>query len=99
MGIDIPLILLSLTAIFCALDDVLVILIAKRIGGKLGLGLRIIGIGLFSILMYMVIDLVVIYFGWLNLIYYLVVHYVVETLSYIPIVIGLWLIFETLRRK
>ncbi len=95
--IDLSLGLLLLTAIFCAIDDVLIYLLIKKIGGTIGTGLKIVGFSLFAILIYMIIDLAVIYFGWLNVIYYLIAHYIIENISYLPMIVGLYIIFKAIR--
>jgi hypothetical protein len=95
--IDTPFILLLLTAAFCAVDDILIYLIVKKIGGTIGNGLKIVGFSLFAILIYMVIDLAVIYFGWLNAIYYLIAHYIIEMVAYLPMIVGLYIIFKAIR--
>ena len=95
--IDTPFILLLLTALFCAVDDILIYLMVKKIGGTIGTGLKIVGFSLFAILIYMVIDLAVIYFGWLNVIYYLVAHYIIEMVAYLPMIVGLYIIFKAIR--
>jgi len=95
--IDTAFVLLLLTALFCAVDDILIYLIVKKMGGTIGNGLKIVGFSLFAILIYMVIDLAVIYFGWLNVIYYLVAHYIIEMVAYLPMIVGLYIIFKAIR--
>ncbi|MGC8812698.1 MAG: hypothetical protein ACP5O8_03910 [Candidatus Aenigmatarchaeota archaeon] len=95
--IDPAFVLLLLTAVFCGVDDILIYLMVKKIGGTIGAGLKVVGFSLFAILIYMVIDLLVIYFGWLNAVYYLIAHYIIEMVAYLPMIVGLYIIFKAIR--
>ena len=95
--IDPAFVLLLLTAVFCGVDDILIYLMVKKIGGTIGAGLKVVGFSLFAILVYMVIDLLVIYFGWLNAVYYLIAHYIIEMVAYLPMIVGLYIIFKAIR--
>lgn len=95
--IDSAFLLLLLTAIFCAIDDILIYFMVKRIGGTIGAGLKVVGFSLFAILVYMIIDLAVIYFGWLNAVYYLIAHYIIEMIAYLPMIVGLYLIYKAIK--
>jgi hypothetical protein len=84
-------------AALAIVDDFLLFLMAKRVGGKLGLGLRLVGISLFVFVIYMFIDFLVLALGLLPMGPYLLIHEIVETFLFGSLFVGVWMIFKALR--
>ena len=95
--VEISLIFTIATVILCAIGDIFIYIMVKKLGGTLGKGLKILGISIFALLVYMVIDLAIVFGGLLNIQQYFIVHYIIETLIYIPAIFGLYLILKALR--
>lgn len=96
---DLPIYLLLAVAIFAVLDDVLIVIVSKRLGGKIGRGLKLLGVSLFVLLIYMVIDFLVIHQGLMPVLNYFVLHSIIELILYSLMFLGLWMIYGALKEE
>lgn len=79
------------------IDDILLFLMAKRVGGKLGFGLRLVSISLFVFIVYMIIDYLVLALGLLPMGIYMLIHEIIETILFGGLFVGIWIVFKALR--